>query len=674
MRDRWLTVVVVCLALVGCDLTRSLVPSVKGASPAVPGQFPDPSVIPTSVPLVAGRGQVLDASGKPVAGARVRVFDSWAVPDGLPAGLLDSRANPLVSNNTGSLRTQAVSEAVTDASGRFSLSVPAGQYNLEAAAADGQTKAWQANLSVRSDGDLQTGPLTLLPTGRISGRVSVEDPVVTDLLKAQVFIPGSSYAANTTIDGKYVLSDVPSGMFPLFAWHPTLGEAYLDASNSVRVESSRTAVAPQLVLRHRLPVVEKIVAAGTDRVVEAVAPGTSLELVGRDFGASQGRIFKVAIQGVLVPSAERLSDSRIRFTVPGDATNGKVTLEVDGWFDPRSDWKLRILKSVVWKQPDLQLSLDATADLSVLLDVRDTKGDRVVPVWDGGRLIQRAAEVSFSANESSLIYVGADGVLQALSEGKSTVTVRAGSLPPQNLTVTTVPVGPNGPTPNPAVTPTAMPSQHPAPTSAATPTPAASSGPIPQLGPPGKLAPDDPGSATLHRDYVVTKNGVSSTFVWVPVFQAYQLINPANCGHAGQPEGVWVANQPSSGTRDVDWAVETFGGFYAGKYEASHVDAVPGDTSTGAGATEGASSVLKVAPFCMPWTNVNWDEAKEACRAYDPACHLMTDDEWTALAVWSMIRGVTVHGNNSSGMDANDNGITFTGDPTSWGRGLTGSG
>ncbi|MEB3186362.1 MAG: SUMF1/EgtB/PvdO family nonheme iron enzyme [bacterium] len=200
--------------------------------------------------------------------------------------------------------------------------------------------------------------------------------------------------------------------------------------------------------------------------------------------------------------------------------------------------------------------------------------------------------------------------------------------------------------------------------------------PSPTPSPTGVLAPGDTGSATLHHDFVVTKGGVSSTFVWVPVFQAYQLINPANCGYSGQPVGVWVGSQPTSGTRDVDWAVETFGGFYAGKYEASRADAVAGNASSGSGATTGSSSTLKVAPFCVPWTNVTWDQAKAACAAYDPACHLMTDDEWTALAVWSMIRGVTVYGNNTYGKDTNDNGITFLDDPTygSVDRALTGSG
>jgi hypothetical protein len=191
------------------------------------------------------------------------------------------------------------------------------------------------------------------------------------------------------------------------------------------------------------------------------------------------------------------------------------------------------------------------------------------------------------------------------------------------------------------------------------------------------LAPDDTGDPSVHHDFVVTKGGVSSTFVWVPVFQAYQLIRPSDCGYSGQPVGMWVASQPMSGTRDVDWAVETFGGFYAGKYEASHADAVPGSASIGSEATTGSSSTLKVSPFCVPWTNVNWDQAKAACAEYHPACHLMTDDEWTALAVWSMIRGVTLHGNNNGSLsDVDDSQIRFVDDPIDSGddRALTGSG
>ena len=225
--------------------------------------------------------------------------------------------------------------------------------------------------------------------------------------------------------------------------------------------------------------------------------------------------------------------------------------------------------------------------------------------------------------------------------------------------------------PDPARTSGLMQSPSSAASATPDPTPSNDAMPVP------KLAADDAGDVSQHHDYVVVKSGVSSAFVWVPMFEAYQLIVPGNCGsgNTSQPVGSWVANRPSSGTENVDWARETFGGFYAGKYEASHADATPGNASNGSGATTGSSSTLKVSQNCVPWTNVNWDHALAACKAYDPACHLMEDDEWTALAVWSMIHGLTVHGNNNSGKDIDDLAITFRADPTyGSGRSLTGTG
>ncbi|MBM3271299.1 MAG: hypothetical protein FJZ01_27000 [Candidatus Sericytochromatia bacterium] len=207
----------------------------------------------------------------------------------------------------------------------------------------------------------------------------------------------------------------------------------------------------------------------------------------------------------------------------------------------------------------------------------------------------------------------------------------------------------------------------------------------------GNLAPGDGGDPARHHEFQLTKGGVASTFVWIPLFRAYQLIVPANCGaeHSGKPVGYWVASQPSAGTRDVDWAEERFGGFYAGKYEASRADATPGDPATGAGATAGSSSTLKVARYCVPWTGIDWDTAALTCMAYDSHAHLMRDEEWTALAVWATINNITVYGNNAQTSqaasyvkpaDIDNPDVTFLDDPTyTWSangvdRALTGSG
>ncbi|MBU6429292.1 MAG: hypothetical protein KGR26_09800, partial [Cyanobacteria bacterium REEB65] len=199
--------------------------------------------------------------------------------------------------------------------------------------------------------------------------------------------------------------------------------------------------------------------------------------------------------------------------------------------------------------------------------------------------------------------------------------------------------------------------------------------------PSARMAPDDTGNITQWHIYPKTVGGVVSDFVWVPVFTAYQLINPANCGtaYANDPVGLWVATPPStgvlapSGTSNGDYASETFGGFYAAQFEASHADAIPGNPTTGAGATAGSSTTLASRQYCVPWTYVNWDQAAQACQAYDGHAHLMQDDEWTALAVWAMIHDLTIFGNNAqtsgsvtygTDSDIDNPSVTFAEDPT----------
>ncbi|MBM3267210.1 MAG: hypothetical protein FJZ01_06115 [Candidatus Sericytochromatia bacterium] len=194
------------------------------------------------------------------------------------------------------------------------------------------------------------------------------------------------------------------------------------------------------------------------------------------------------------------------------------------------------------------------------------------------------------------------------------------------------------------------------------------------------LAPDDFGDPAVTHDYLVTKGGVQSTFVWIPVFTAYQLIVPSNCGaeNAAKPVGYWVASQPSAGTQDNDWAREQFGGFYAGKYEASRSDAAPGTTGAGyADATAGSGGTLKVARYCVPWAGIDWDGAALACMAYDSHCHLVRDEEFAALAIWATINGLRIGGNTQNRLDAEDSNTTFQDDPTfgtADDRALTGTG
>jgi hypothetical protein len=188
------------------------------------------------------------------------------------------------------------------------------------------------------------------------------------------------------------------------------------------------------------------------------------------------------------------------------------------------------------------------------------------------------------------------------------------------------------------------------------------------------LAPNDPGSASVMHDFSVTVSAVTSTFVWIPRYTAYQLINPTAYGTTNRfgtqdnarPAGFWVATPPNAGTPATDYQVGQFGGFYAGKCEASRADA----TTT----TAGSSTTLSVRQDVVPWDFISWEDAATACTAYHPKCSLMGDDEWTALAVRSMIDGLTVKGNNSNLAD-HLGGVTFTSDPTHGsGRARTGTG
>jgi hypothetical protein len=196
---------------------------------------------------------------------------------------------------------------------------------------------------------------------------------------------------------------------------------------------------------------------------------------------------------------------------------------------------------------------------------------------------------------------------------------------------------------------------------------------------PGTKAPGDSPPATTSHSYTTTKNTFTSQWVWIPTFRAYQLINPANCGGKlrfgtadnARPAGYWVASRPSMGMPGTDFDEATLGGFYAGKYEACHEDADSGTNAVG------SASALAVKAGVTPWSNIDWPTAALLCRNYHPACRLMRDDDWTALAVWGMVRNLAVDG-NTDGANVRDNEnvtATFTADANlGTGRAKTGSG
>ncbi|WP_459997147.1 hypothetical protein [Paradesulfitobacterium aromaticivorans] len=188
-----------------------------------------------------------------------------------------------------------------------------------------------------------------------------------------------------------------------------------------------------------------------------------------------------------------------------------------------------------------------------------------------------------------------------------------------------------------------------------------------------RIHPDDLGNPQEIHDFTLGANAL----VWQPTFLAYMLINPANCGYAGRPAGLFVTDQPATGVNETDWAIVQFGGFYAFKYQASRNDATSSAVGTGTVPTSRKTIV--------PWATITLDDAAKACYTAGDGggqYHLMTNREWMAMAVYSMLLGPTVFGvgrygpfgNNNSGADIDDAAITFTADSTQAGRALTGTG
>ncbi len=171
-----------------------------------------------------------------------------------------------------------------------------------------------------------------------------------------------------------------------------------------------------------------------------------------------------------------------------------------------------------------------------------------------------------------------------------------------------------------------------------------------------------------------------STWTYQPGFRVYQLIKPANCGYNSRPVGFFVRHRPSTGENGIDYNTILFRPFYAAKYQMSRSDSTPSD--------EGTSTIAVSKQGTIPWTNINIDKAAAACTASDTvsgkdlSIHLISDDEWVSLGIYSMILGPErfgsnrwgPYGNNSSLKDCDDNDITFIADPTISGRALTGTG
>ncbi|OUM97883.1 MAG: hypothetical protein BAA04_11380 [Firmicutes bacterium ZCTH02-B6] len=125
------------------------------------------------------------------------------------------------------------------------------------------------------------------------------------------------------------------------------------------------------------------------------------------------------------------------------------------------------------------------------------------------------------------------------------------------------------------------------------------------------------------------------------------------------------------------------GGFFIDKYQCSHKAATSTSRGVGSGVTvpEGSTEHVAVSlPGRVPWTNIDWANAKRACanrKINGVSCHLVTAREWATMAFLIRLLGHDIRGNNSSGRDYRDpNQWAYFGvpDPVQSGRVLTGTG
>jgi len=204
----------------------------------------------------SGRGLVVDASGQPVAGVKIRVFP--IIPDlarliserqsgletGTPVDLISNNAAGYVLDSRMRRRTQAAIEVLeTDPSGEFPL----------ASLSTGNTFAIEAIRTTTIKACAQNVPagvaslkLVLAPTGGVTGTVITEATGSPDVLGTVVGLPGTDYLTTTDASGTYLIPELPGGTFDLVAIHPRLGRGF---QLGIEVRAGRVTTALPLTLK-----------------------------------------------------------------------------------------------------------------------------------------------------------------------------------------------------------------------------------------------------------------------------------------------------------------------------------------------------------------------------------------------------------------------------------------
>ena len=336
-------VAVVAIAAGGCVLPQGVSglrnPDAKAATET--HLAPTPTVPPSHAELVSNNSGGLAPQGATTG----TVLNQ----EGLPAPGIPVRAY-LVSNsaahfgNVGGValfRIQAASgstsfETSTDARGRFAFTFPdSSARNIEAILAD-DVRA--IRLGVSSEAKELT--LRLAFTGAVSGRVTAKGtPSVTNFEGVDVFIPGTTYVGKADKTGQYTLGNVAAGTFSVVGTKAGLGRG---TAAGLIVEPRKTAQAPDIDLALPVPRISLLRPA-------IVSTGNSVEIRGKQFGASTGDAFEVRLGGAIVEGARRTSDEAMTFDVPPNARSGDVVVSIAGI--PSGSAKLSVAATLAIDQP-----------------------------------------------------------------------------------------------------------------------------------------------------------------------------------------------------------------------------------------------------------------------------------------------------------------------------------
>ena len=445
------------VALAACTApAASLIPGTQGGPSDLGSLSPGSGLLDSRAnPLIDSRANPLtgvaqDAAGQTLAGASVRAFPANALALGSEAKLLSNAAASYRTRNA--RRVQGDEFTVkADASGKFQLALPPGTYNLEIVAVDGR-KAWRPEV-IQAAVAQDVGAVILKPTGSIVGKLRSSDPGVTNLLGAEVFVPGSSYLAKVLEDGTFSLTGVPEGEFRLVGWKAGRGEAYL--SEAVKVTSGAETRVDGLELRPNVPVIGPVQTAEGESTDNA-APGSIIQIEGERFGRSTGEPIKVRVQGQPVPSLEVHEDHRLRFSVPDDAQNGTIEVEVGNYAAYKRGF--RILRSVAWKGSVTRVDVrqgQTVPDLLAALEVLDSSGVEVKQDTSSGR---HAPYVRFRVGDRPPFPAGA---FPDLPLGSHVLRTVAGNLPEATVSLLVLAPGsvaPPAPSPAPSQDPLPSPS------------------------------------------------------------------------------------------------------------------------------------------------------------------------------------------------------------------------